>query len=698
MKKQTKKLRDKILSKQTLLNQANQQLKKEFIGLDSVIDEVISSISSWFLFPDLQDKPVIVNLWGLTGTGKSSLVNRLVQLLQQERKYFRFDLGENNGWQLKNQLEEIYENENGFPIVLAFDEFQHVRTIGELGEEITDTSRDNRIVWELLDSGKFQITKYDHSVNDLYDFINKLNFFLREGVQVKNGLVISRKEFFVEEMGLEKKYINPNSKTEKLDLKKVNFVKSQVPYLLFDLTRDRYKTPFEIKETLMKLNGEETIAYLTELFEFATSPKTVDCSKAIIFVLGNLDEAYTMSKNYNPDVNADEFHEMSLKINVPIIKKALQERFRNEQIARLGNNHIIYPAFSSKSFYKIIDLELKKIANKVYKSQDILLDFDESIKELIYKEGVYPTQGTRPIFTTIYQVVNSKLAKIVAEKIINKVKGNKVKITYNDGFVSIDYFLKKKVVFHFKEKQILKLENLRKNKKDDIQAITAVHESGHAICSVFLMKTIPEVIYSITAEANSHGFVFTKYLWNYISKKEIINRLSMLLGGYAAERIVFGEENVTAGSESDIEKATELISDMIKNCGMGKLPAKYQVKDLKTNLAIHDTENHLKNDIEEWIKSAYSLTEKILKEQESLLLHMADFLSDNRMMNKESIEKYCKIYGVNYSSELIIRNGDNIFYRNHLKQKIKTVSTKQENPVVDSYGFSLNKDVNSKID
>ena len=71
--------REEILHKQTLLNKAREQLKKEFVGIDKVIDEIVNAISGWFCFPSMQKRPVVANLWGLTGVGKSSLIQRLVQ-------------------------------------------------------------------------------------------------------------------------------------------------------------------------------------------------------------------------------------------------------------------------------------------------------------------------------------------------------------------------------------------------------------------------------------------------------------------------------------------------------------------------------------------------------------------------------------------------------------------------------------------
>jgi len=53
-----------------LLDNASAVLKKEFIGLDDIIDSIIRNIKPWFLFPELQNRPHVVCLWGLTGTGR----------------------------------------------------------------------------------------------------------------------------------------------------------------------------------------------------------------------------------------------------------------------------------------------------------------------------------------------------------------------------------------------------------------------------------------------------------------------------------------------------------------------------------------------------------------------------------------------------------------------------------------------------
>jgi len=60
---------NEIIKKRDLLTQASIILKKEFFGMDSAIDQIIESISSWYFFPHMQERPVVLNLWGMTGVG-----------------------------------------------------------------------------------------------------------------------------------------------------------------------------------------------------------------------------------------------------------------------------------------------------------------------------------------------------------------------------------------------------------------------------------------------------------------------------------------------------------------------------------------------------------------------------------------------------------------------------------------------------
>lgn len=668
----TEQYKKHLFDKKEILNNAVAQLKKEFIGIDSVIDQIATTITSWFFFPEMQDRPVIVNLWGLTGIGKTSVIKRLTELLGYAEHYFRFDLGEctSRYFDIQDSFKEIHTNCNGSPFIIGLDEFQLARTINEDQEEIDRASI--RAIWDLLDSGKFDIVDFEYSMSWFGKLIKKLDMALYKGVEVDKGIVTTNQNIFFETVGSYSKSEEEKEKTEK-----IYFVSDNDLNSIFDMVDHLFLTQNELREKLNEMNGDQTIDYLIYLHKASLKPKTVDCTKALVFVMGNLDEVYTMSHNFNPDMSANEFHRQSTEITITEVKQALLKRFRSEQIARLGNNHIIYLAFNEKSFYDIIRLELGKIKKKIADTYHIDLQFDTQVEQLIYEEGVYPTQGTRPLFTTVHQIVNTRLGKILNDIYIGGCAADTVLLSVNkkesikDNTALQINFLKDRVLVHYIiDQQPLILGKLRQEKQNDEQAIVAVHESGHAILSSILMKTIPDVMFSVTADSDSDGFVLSRPEWNYISKKEIINRLAVLLGGFIAERIIFGEENVTIGSSSDLNKATQLATYVLYACGMGDTRAFYGNENMpSTPSKIFDNNSEtVNNEAKELLVQAELLAEQTLQKQEKLLIKMADYLSDKRTLAKEQIKDFIVQYAIDFNLNEIVEDAEHLFYRKHLKK------------------------------
>lgn len=684
MMKNTKEVKDAFLEKQKTLENAREILKTEFIGINKIIDEVIDNVSSWYFLSNIQEKPVIINLWGLTGVGKTSLVNRLVELIDFHDSYYRFDLGEKEGnFSFRDSLDNLCENNDPSPVIIALDEIQHSRTItGPFHQEVATDK--NRMIWELVDSGKIQYVSWKRSLWSLEEMIYKLVQLKKIGVEAHNGIVTKHADIYCKEM-----------KISYDEQEKIRLVQENEYEDILEIAGEHLGLYLEkdVEKMLLSFSANETISFLNKVIDIGKRPTVKNFSKALIFVLGNLDEAYTMSDNFSSDIDADEFNRLSKQITVPQIKKALQSRFRNEQIARLGNIHIIYPALDKSSYTTIIRNELKKYASNLTKTFSINFDFDISVHEIIYNEGVYPTQGVRPIFTSIHQILKSKLSLFISEIYLNSINTDELSFSVL-GKTLICSYLNNNIQVHEKQVDIITtLADVRRNKKDDMQAITAVHESGHAVLSAMLLKTIPTVIYSTTSDSGSHGFTYSNTAWKYISRKEIIPRVAMILGGYVAEELIFGKENLTAGAESDILKATDFLSRMYKNSGMGLSPIIYDIPEQMNNNTYHNFQ-----DVEEEIKMAMNeaiqLAELTLKKEKTLLLNLSDYLSDNRMLKKEEIRKIVKksaVENINF-----IENGENLFYRKHLKQQIEmNEALKPMSPHFNSV-ISLNND--EKID
>ncbi len=102
------------------------------------------------------------------------------------------------------------------------------------------------------------------------------------------------------------------------------------------------------------------------------------------------------------------------------------------------------------------------------------------------------------------------------------------------------------------------------------KAITAYHEMGHALVGHFLEYTDPVHKISVVSRGQALGFTISlpiedKFL---TTKQELMDTLSMTLGGRAAEEVVFSE--ITTGAANDLEKATATAKQMIMRYGMSE--------------------------------------------------------------------------------------------------------------------------------
>jgi len=110
----------------------------------------------------------------------------------------------------------------------------------------------------------------------------------------------------------------------------------------------------------------------------------------------------------------------------------------------------------------------------------------------------------------------------------------------------------------------------RLQSKED-RRITAYHEAGHAIVTHNLPKMDPVHRISIVARGMSLGHTLIPPVADrtHETKSRILQQITAMLGGRAAEEVVFNE--MTSGASNDIEQATRLARAMVVNFGMSSL-------------------------------------------------------------------------------------------------------------------------------
>jgi cell division protease FtsH len=111
----------------------------------------------------------------------------------------------------------------------------------------------------------------------------------------------------------------------------------------------------------------------------------------------------------------------------------------------------------------------------------------------------------------------------------------------------------------------------KKLQSDEDKKITAYHEAGHAIVTHNLPKMDPVHRISIVARGMSLGHTLIPPAADrtHETRTRILQQIAAMLGGRAAEKIVFNE--MTSGASNDIEKATKLARAMVVDFGMSSL-------------------------------------------------------------------------------------------------------------------------------
>ena len=107
---------------------------------------------------------------------------------------------------------------------------------------------------------------------------------------------------------------------------------------------------------------------------------------------------------------------------------------------------------------------------------------------------------------------------------------------------------------------------------DEEKENTAYHEVGHALLSKLLKHCDPLHKVSIIPRGMALGITMTLPEKDHLtlSKVQLLDRLTMTLGGRVAEELVYGKEAITTGASNDLEKVTSLARKMVTVYGMSE--------------------------------------------------------------------------------------------------------------------------------
>ena len=627
-----------IQEREAKLQEASDYLKEEFVGLDVVIDSIMNDIRIWYVMPELIIRPVIVNLWGMTGTGKTDLVRKLVAFLKMDDKFVDIQMdapvrgdGEYGKCKSVNEaLEQSGIDSNNNNIILL-DEFQRAKTVSNTGDTIERELFSD--VWMLLSDGKFVKTAtggrnyIDRLKLEVDDYFMMMKF--EKENKTKNKKSRNRMNMRFSELEcddtapVKPAEVDEGDEGDEDNERNENDGSQYTPKIRHSSWYiSTLKSKLKLKKSefeLIQMGDFELNTYIKDHIDENEQIilQGADYSNSLIFVCGNLDNAYSMARSVSDaDSDADILHEYSKQISIIDIKQCLGILFKPEQIARLGNTHIIYPCLNCDNYTTLIYRNLNMYLSQITAKSGVAITYSDKLVERLYANYVYPSQGVRPLYSSICSFVSNILPKFLLDAIYNNEKNIHIDViggsndiiscTYLDGTV-------KTRNYNFE------LDNIKKYIDSDKLMLYSVHESAHALVYAELFGYAPKLI---NIELTNHDGAYIIPNDMISTKQLILDMATVYLAGAVSERIFFGDSNLSAGCASDIKQATRQIASMVRQYGMLGDMVKIDSHTSDDAVFINTDIDGTNDDITKIINDCQLRVEKILNNSMIALKHI----------------------------------------------------------------------------
>uniref|UniRef100_A0A646QDM3 ATP-dependent zinc metalloprotease YME1 n=1 Tax=Hemiscolopendra marginata TaxID=943146 RepID=A0A646QDM3_9MYRI len=187
----------------------------------------------------------------------------------------------------------------------------------------------------------------------------------------------------------------------------------------------------------------------------------------------------------------------------------------------------------------------------------------------------------------------------------------------------------------------------RKSRIPDEEAnlITAYHEGGHALVAFYTKDSHP--LHKVTIIPRGPSLGHTAYIpekeWYHVTKSQMMATIDTLMGGRAAEEIIFGPEKITTGASSDFKQATNLATRMVKEWGMSEKVGVRTFDDEHNSLVIvndlgQSTTETIDAEIKRLLHDSYERAKNILRLHAKEHKSLAEALVKYETLDAEDIK------------------------------------------------------------
>ena len=242
------------------------------------------------------------------------------------------------------------------------------------------------------------------------------------------------------------------------------------------------------------------------------------------------------------------------------------------------------------------------------------------------------------------------LANLMNEAAILAARENRKEITQYDLIRSIEKVMlgpeRRSHVLNMKEKEI-----------------TAYHEAGHALVASVLPHADPVHKISIISRGRAAGYTLKLPLdeRRMQSRKEFLDDIAVSLGGFIAEKMVFGD--ITTGASNDLQVLSALARNMVARYGMSEKmgPIAFTASARQTMFgdgveeeASQEIAAQIDAEVKHIIDGAHKKAENVIKKHRSALNAIAEKLVEVETLEREAFEDILIAHGITPKKKEII--------------------------------------------
>ncbi|XP_052893256.1 ATP-dependent zinc metalloprotease YME1L isoform X2 [Anopheles moucheti] len=186
----------------------------------------------------------------------------------------------------------------------------------------------------------------------------------------------------------------------------------------------------------------------------------------------------------------------------------------------------------------------------------------------------------------------------------------------------------------------------RKSRLPDEEAnkITAYHEGGHAIVAYYTKESHP--LHKVTIMPRGPSLGHTAYIPEkeryHVTKQQLLAMMDTMMGGRAAEELIFGADKITSGASSDLKQATSIAAHMVKEWGMSERVGLRTIEGPKgfgqNEVLSASTIESVDNEIKKLLNDSYERAKAILKQHAKEHKALAEALLKYETLDAEDIK------------------------------------------------------------